>query len=86
MGIPQGTVLGPICFLLYTNNFPQISLGKVISNADDTNIITTGYNITQVVTNMNLCLNQAADWFKSNRLIVNAAKSSIMFIASSHII
>ena len=31
-------------------------------------------------------LYQAADWFKSNRLIVNAEKSSVMFIASSHII
>ena len=35
---------------------------------------------------MNLCLNQALDWFKSNRLIVNASTSSVMFIASSHMI
>ena len=70
---------------MYTNNFPHISVGKVISYADDTNIITTGSNITEVVTNMNRCLNRAVDWFKNNRIVVNASKSSIMF-TSSHMI
>ena len=85
LGLPQGTVLGPIFYLLYTNDLPNyLSKGQLISYADDTNLIASGNDETEVLHNLNISLTEATKWFKSNRLIINASKSCTMLVGSKY--
>jgi len=52
--IPQGSILEPLLFLIYVNDFPQISSDKAIMFADDTNIFIKEKDYTKLKTGMDL--------------------------------
>lgn len=81
LGVPQGSVLGPILFLLYINDVSQhIYLGKANIYADDMLIYTACSSVDEVEENLQKCLNDVQKWYDGNRLIINASKSSSMLI------
>ena len=81
-GVPQGSVLGPLLFILYSNDIPNsIKHSKTILFADDTTIYHVGHNIPDIYENINSDLGQLTDWFRANQLSVNAMKTKYMLIS-----
>ena len=84
-GVLQGSILGPLLFLIYISDLPhclQYSTARIY--ADDTNIITTGSCIREIITFANKDLVNISEWLKANKLSLNVTKTEHMFIGSDH--
>ena len=79
-GVPQGSILGPLLFLLYVNDLKNASsVLDPIMFADDTNLFYTHSNIRKLFLTMNEELASINQWFTSNRLSLNAEKTKYSF-------
>jgi mannose/fructose/N-acetylgalactosamine-specific phosphotransferase system component IID len=76
----QGSILGPLLFLLYINDLPKIVKDKaeVVLYADDTSIIITSFNPTNVTNSANKIFQYINKWFTTNLLSLNADKTQYM--------
>jgi hypothetical protein len=77
-GVPQGSVLGPILFLVYINDIHFATDLKVLSFADDTTLYHSCHNPNQLEKHMNLELVKIYKWLCSNRLTLNITKTRYM--------
>lgn len=86
-GVPQGSVLGPLLFLLYINDMQSSSkLFNFTMFADDTNLLASHKNVNTLVDNVNAELIKLDDWVKANKLSLNLEKTScILFGPKKHL-
>lgn len=85
-GVPQGSVLGPLLFLLYVNDLGNVlNKCKIHLFADDTLIYYYGKNFEAMVNTVNRDLNQLFYRFEINKLKVNESKSKYMFIGNNYL-
>ena len=78
-GVPQGTILGPLLFLIYINDLPNcLGTSSPRMYADDTNITYPGNSIHEIELNLNKELANVRDWLLANKLSLNAAKTEYM--------
>ena len=78
-GVPQGSVLGPILFLLYINDLPNIfTNSKTILFADDATLYISGENLNNMIHLANNDLEILHTWCQSNRMTINLEKTYYM--------
>lgn len=80
LGVPQGSILGPLFFIVFMNDLSRscMSAKKIILYADDTNIIMSHKSLEGLVADSNTASGEFAEWCKDNGLILNSDKTQIM--------
>ena len=77
-GVPQGSILGPLLFLLYVNELPaHFSNLNTIQYADDTTLLDHGLSVTQLKITTPQTVNKLRNWFADNNLSLNLDKTEI---------
>ena len=83
LGVPQGSVLGPLLFLIYINDLPYF-LNHISCKlfADDTTLSFSASSLTDCISHLNVGLSKLLDWCKYNFLYINWSKTYAMIITN----
>ena len=86
-GVPQGSILGPLLFIIYINDLFSVHLrGNIITYADDTCLVVTAPNNTDLYSHMKKDLFNICKWMVSNSLAINVNKTKyIIFDLQTHV-
>ena len=82
-GVPQGSTLGPLLFLLYINDLnPVFNKAITIYSADDTHLSYASKKLSTIKSVMTYELKKLAEWLRFNKLSLNSGKSELVIFLS----
>ena len=84
-GTPQGSVLGPLLYIILSNDMPKcLKFSRAVMFADDTTIYATGNNVRFLYTKINEDLKKVTQWFKNNSLSLNIEKTCYILFKNAN--
>ena len=84
LGVPQGSILGPLLFLIYINDLPLCSELIALLFADDTTLLLSGPNIDDLVAKANSELKKITDFFRAHKLALHPEKTKFLLFTHSN--
>ena len=81
-GVSQGSILGPLLFILYMNDLPLHIDNNIDMFADDSTLYTSGHNVDDIQHSLQTNLNTVTACCEDNRMVINTAKTKCMLITT----
>ena len=85
-GVPQGSILGPLFFLIFINDVCFIVNLSCKMFADDTTIYESDSNTNTLISKFKNKLEPFFDWWKYNKLDINWSKSCLMYVTNKRVV
>ena len=82
-GVPQGSILGPLLFLIYINDLATCTNLLTLLFADDTTFLISGKNIGEVIELLNIELKKISYWFRTNELSLHPSKTQFVIFSKN---
>ena len=84
-GVPQGSVLGPLLFLIYINDLNNAIKFCITHHfADDTSLLYSNRSLKRIQKYVNLDLKSLCKWLKANKISLNASKTEVIIFRDPH--
>jgi hypothetical protein len=83
-GVPQGSILGPILFLLYINDLPYCSKFLTLLFADDTTLLLSNPDINVLILEANREFHKIVTFFRAHKLALHPAKTKFMIFSNNN--
>ena len=81
-GVPQGSILGPLLFLIFINDLPNATNFYIKLFADDTFLCAQNADIKLLEKEVDIEINKVYQWLAANKLTLNISKSKFMMISN----
>jgi len=83
VGVPQGSIIGPLMFILFMNDLPLATDGDLDMYADDTTMTAISDNVDELEETLNHQLEDVHKWCSNNQMVINTDKTKSMLITTA---
>ena len=84
IGIPQGSILGPLLFIVFVNDLPDCVMCKTVMYANDTTLLVRSSDPSCLRSSLNQNMSRIADWFREKKLTLNLSKTKLMLFGTPY--